>query len=370
MNNDKLQVILTEQNVAKENMNQLLEAFGAPFAEAGKVLADYRLIKVTEEDQFDLMAEARSKRLTLKSIRVGVENKRKELKEDSLRTGRAIDSVAKFVKEIIEPAEKYLEEQEKFAEIKAAARAAEVKTERTKALMQYTDDISVYNLDTMTAEQFQALLTSLKDARDAQIAQDQRIKAEATAKAEAEEKERKRLKAENDKLQAKAKAEEAEKKRIRDIISKITIPCNFNTVEEVNAAGKSLDEYIDSLAETDASNDEIIHAAINAKDNITNRRQRLIAEAKAKQDRLRAVALQKEKDDAAALAKAKQAEAEEKERQALLAPDKEKLLALAATLENTQLPALSSKDAQAVLNKTEELLGKISSYIRGNVKGL
>lgn len=33
MQDNELQVILTEQNVAKENAKQLLEAFGAPFEE-------------------------------------------------------------------------------------------------------------------------------------------------------------------------------------------------------------------------------------------------------------------------------------------------------------------------------------------------
>ena len=41
---------------------------------------------------------------------------RKELKEESLRKGKAIDGVANIIKFLIEPVEKYLEDQEKFIE--------------------------------------------------------------------------------------------------------------------------------------------------------------------------------------------------------------------------------------------------------------
>lgn len=329
MENNQLQVILTEQNIAKENAKQLLEAFGAPFEEAGRILAEYQTIVVTEEDQFDLMADARSKRLALKNIRVDVEKKRKELKEDSLRTGRAIDSVAKFVKEIIEPAEKYLETQEKFAEIRQAERAAKVKAARIEKLMQFTDDLSLYNMDTMTDEQFDALLASLKSQYEAKLAEQKRIEEERVAKEKAEAEEQERIRAENARLKKEAEEHEAEAAKER------------KAAEEREAKLRAERE----------------------------------AEQKAAQEKLEAERKRREEVEAAQRAELEKAEAErqrqeDEKRQALLAPDKEKLLALAATLENIQLPALSSKDAQAVLNKTEELIGKVSTYIRGNVKGL
>lgn len=329
MPDDQLQVILAEQNVAKDNAKALLDAFGAPFEEAGKILAEYKTIIVTGEDQFDLMADARSKRLALKNIRVDVEKKRKELKEDSLRTGRAIDSVAKFVKENIEPAEKYLETQEKFTEIRQAERAAKLKAERIEKLMQYTDDLSLYNMDVMTDEQFDTLLATLKAQYEATLAEQKHIEDERIAKQEAEAEEQERIRAENAKLKA-----EAEKREI--VVAE----------ERAKAEAREAKLRAEREAEQKAAQAKI--------DEERRKREAVEAEQHAERERIEADRKRQEDD----------------KRQALLAPDKDKLLALAATIEATELPALASKDAQAVLNQVEELLAKVSTYIRGNVKGL
>lgn len=322
MADNQLQVILDDQGVAQENARQLIVAFGAPFEEAGAILADYRTIEVTQEDQFDLMAEARSKRLALKEIRVGVEKKRKELKEDSLRTGRAIDSVAKFVKETIEPAESYLELQEKFAEIKQAERAAAVKSERIAKLSQYTSDLSIYNLDSLDQAQFDSLLATLKTQKEAAEAAAKKAEAERLAAIETEKKHQAEVEAENTRLKAEADKRE---KQVATERAKLQAEADKKLAAER------------AVAESERQKREALEA---------EQRERESAEAKAK------------------------VAAEETQRQALLAPDKEKLLALASIVDSIELPALASKDAQAVLDNVEDLLAKVSNYIRGNVKGL
>lgn len=322
MADNQLQVILDEQGVAQDNARQLIAAFGAPFEEAGVILADYRTIEVTQEDQFDLMAEARSKRLALKEVRVGVEKKRKELKEDSLRTGRAIDSVARFVKEAIEPAEEYLELQEKFAEIRQAERAAAVKSERVAKLSQYTSDLSIYNLDALDEAQFDSLLAGLKAQKEADEAAAKKAETERLAATEAEKRRQAEIEAEN--IRLKAEADKREKEAIVE-----------RTKLQAEADKKLAAER--AIADTERQKRESLEAA---------QREREEFEARSKAD------------------------AEETQRQALLAPDKEKLLAFASMIDSIDLPALASKDAQAVLNNVEELLGKVSTYIRGNVKGL
>ena len=162
--NNKLQIILKEQKIEKSDVDKLAQAFGAPLEEAGDVLATYKDIKVTDESQTEDMAKAREKRLILKKARTTVENKRKELKAGIIKQGRAIDSVARYVKEEIQPAEEYLELQEKFAEVKAAERAARLKTERMEELSKYTDNLEAYNLDSMGDATYKALLQQLKDA--------------------------------------------------------------------------------------------------------------------------------------------------------------------------------------------------------------
>lgn len=98
---------------------------------ARKWEAEAKSIIVTDETQVSLMERAREGRLILKDKRVSIEKTRKALKEESLREGQAIDKIARYLKDLIEPIENYLEEQERFVELKQAREAAE-KAERER----------------------------------------------------------------------------------------------------------------------------------------------------------------------------------------------------------------------------------------------
>lgn len=207
---NQLQAILKDQEVDSDGSSLLLKAFGAPFEEAGQILADYQTIKVEDEYDKETMKLAREKRLALKKVRTTVENKRKELKADIVKQGRAIDSVARFVKEVIAPAEEYLQLQEDFVEIKARERAAKRLAIRTEALAPFVADTSVYDLGSLTDDQFTLLMDTEKANHAA------RIEAERVAEAERES-ERKRqaqIEEENAKLRAQA---EAERKRAQEL---------------------------------------------------------------------------------------------------------------------------------------------------------
>jgi chromosome segregation ATPase len=125
-------------------------------------------IVVTEETQKELMAEAREGRLLLKSKRIEVEKVRKSLKEQSLSEGRLIDSVAKYLTGLIEPAEKHLELQEKFIEIQEQNKRIQLKAERTELLQPYKDviDPSSIQLDLITDEAFTTILNGAKFAQE------------------------------------------------------------------------------------------------------------------------------------------------------------------------------------------------------------
>ncbi len=308
---NQLQVILDEQNVTQESGQSLLEAFGAPFTEAGEILATYESIKVADEEDFATMAEARDKRLALKRIRTGVESKRKELKEGIVKTGRAIDSVARFVRETIEPAEKYLESQEKFAEIKAAERAAALKAERIEALSRLTDDITMYNFESMTQEQFDQLIKTLEAQRAAEVEAAKKAEEERLAKIEAEKKRQAEIEAENARL--KAEAEEREK-----------------------AIAKEKAEH----------------------------------EAKLQAEREKLAALEREKQEAAAKAAKEKAAAEEQKRQELLAPDKQKLLTFADQIDTIELPVVTDSAAVKVLDEAKGSLASVAKSLRSRAEEL
>lgn len=205
----KLQVIIEEQGITKSGMHPLIEAFGAPFTEAGEVLATYKDIKVKDELDLTTMAKAREARLILKKARTTVENNRKELKADIVKQGRAIDSVARYVKEQIEPAEKYLETQEKYAELKAAERAAKIKAERVEKLSKYVDDITIFNLDEMTDERFEVVLASAKAQKEAELEAERKAEEERLAREQAEREEQERIRLENERLRKEAEERQA-----------------------------------------------------------------------------------------------------------------------------------------------------------------
>lgn len=322
---NQLQVILDEQNIAKENAKQLIAAFGAPFEEAGEILASYDKIVVKDEEDFNTMAVAREKRLALKNVRTSVERKRKELKEDIVRSGRAIDSVARFVKETIQPAEDYLETQEKFAELKAAERAATKKAERLGRLAELEADPNLYNLDGMDDNQFDDLLAKLEADLKAANEAEAKAAAERAAAEEAERKRQAEIEAEN--MRLKKEAEEREKAAAKE---------RAKLQEEAN---KQL-AIERAAAEEERKKREAIEAEQRAK---------VEAEARAK------------------------AQAEEAERQAILAPDKQKITSFADALKairEQKLPAVKSKQAQDVINMVESELQRLEVTVRRSAEKL
>jgi uncharacterized protein YqgQ len=130
-------------------------------------------IVVTNENQKELMAEAKEGRLLLKAKRIEVEKTRKSLKEQSLSEGRLIDSVAKYLTGLIEPAEKHLELQEKFIEIQAQGKRIQLKADRTELLQPYIDviDPNSIQLDLITDEAFTTILNGAKFAQENKKAQ-------------------------------------------------------------------------------------------------------------------------------------------------------------------------------------------------------
>jgi hypothetical protein len=138
-------------------------------------------IVVTDENQKELMSEAREGRLLLKAKRIEVEKTRKSLKEQSLNEGRLIDSVAKYLTGLIEPAEKHLELQEKFVEIQEQNKRAKLKEDRIKILAPYSEVIDAYSiqLDLITDEAFTTILNGSKLALENKRKEAERLELEA-----------------------------------------------------------------------------------------------------------------------------------------------------------------------------------------------
>lgn len=115
-----LATVINESGLEQSKANRLLEIFKDYFQFVAQVELQARGLKVTNASQTVAMGQARVLRLSLREKRVAAENLRKEMKQQSLLEGRAIDGAANIIKAMIEPLEKYLLNQEKFVEIQQA----------------------------------------------------------------------------------------------------------------------------------------------------------------------------------------------------------------------------------------------------------
>ena len=222
---DELQVVIDQNGLEQETRIALKNAFDPFYLQTAEWKQKAEGLVVTDATQVQEMAEAREARLALKDIRVNVEKKRKELKEDSLRKGKAIDSIANVLKDLITPIEGHLELQEKFVEIQQEAARKELKLKRSQELGQYGTNPDFYQLADMSEEEYQAILDAAiymanKKKEDERKAEEARQEAARLAeeKRKADEAERIRLAEENKKLKAQVKEVKTELKQTTEVL--------------------------------------------------------------------------------------------------------------------------------------------------------
>ena len=214
--NNELVAVVKRNNLPDESGQSLLVRFHPFFSEAQSLIDRANEISVTDATQVTEMKQSRAMRLALRAVRINIEKTRKELKEESLRTGKAIDGMANILKYLIEPVEERLENAEKFAERAEAKRKEELRVERESFLKPFGVDTSFYDLGSMPEKSWKQLFEASRlehEARQVAIreAEVKRIAAEQARI----EKERK-LREENEKLRRDAEKEKrlAEEKRI------------------------------------------------------------------------------------------------------------------------------------------------------------
>jgi hypothetical protein len=148
--------------VTEEMKQELQKTFVPLFEGVEEELEQARAIVVTDESQVDVMKQADALRKILKKKRSAVENKRKELKNYYVQTGKAIDSIANHLKELIEPIESHLQEQATYAVRMEEKRRQDRKDKRIAALSQYGPVTEFAGLETMPEESFEMLLAGKK----------------------------------------------------------------------------------------------------------------------------------------------------------------------------------------------------------------
>jgi hypothetical protein len=180
MSENRLALIVRESGLESTKANFILTQFQDYFNIAADWEVKAKTIVVTDESQKAEMQMARVGRLFLKEKRVAIEKARKELKEQALREGKAIDGIANVLKALIVPIEEYLDKQERFVEIRAEE--AEKKRLADEAAQVEAERLAREEAERVERERIRLENEKLK----AEAVERERVMAEERAKAEAE----------------------------------------------------------------------------------------------------------------------------------------------------------------------------------------
>jgi len=203
------------QGLTTETANTLKAAFEPFKAQIEEWQDNAAKIKVTDESQVALMKEAGIARKAVAKVRIAIEHKRKELKEDSLKKGQVIDKIANGFKSVLENLESTLQKHEDFAKIQQTARINKAHSDRFAILNGLGYSYSGNDLGTMQPDIFNGLVTIAEQQKAAR--EEEARRAEEQAKIDAENKrladeqekaERERINKENEDLRLKNEAME------------------------------------------------------------------------------------------------------------------------------------------------------------------
>jgi hypothetical protein len=348
----EVKVIEKETSVSL-SMEQYFEPFEKQALEWTEKVKD---LKVTNADQTDLMEQSKEARLELKKIRVAIGHKHKELKEESLRTGRAIDAIKNRLTDLIEPIEVILLENENFIEMEEARLKEALQKERLiamKALIgKEADTIQWGEMSQMVFDNVKnGYVLAQQEAK--RKADEERVNREANEKKEAED------------------------KKLRAIwAARVNMLTPFGmTYFEANQR-YSNEEHTITVHEIKTDSDDVFADKCLKIGNEISAKKEKDRKSKEASDKK----LKEAKDTAAKAAKelaVKLAEEERinkqkiaEERKAKRAPDKNKLLAFATQIELVQSLEVSSDEAKEIILSAKQYLKKAVDLLRSKANDL
>lgn len=176
---EKLVSSKTERLMLQESFNE----FEAIALDWSKRVASFQ---IKDENDTEGVEKANQALKLVASKRIALEKKRKELKEDSLNYGRAIDSVAKRISEMFQPIETDLKSKADFIKNIQAKKRAELLSARLELIAPYGVAVNNDMVADMDQDVFDDYLEGTIRRYEARIKEEKRIQAE-TAKAEKEQ---------------------------------------------------------------------------------------------------------------------------------------------------------------------------------------
>ena len=323
---EKAEASLLVSGLDTDGAASLRRAFSVHFASFQQLAAFAATVRQDEPDK------ARALRISLKNVRTASERTRKELKEDSLRRGKAIDGIQAVLEYELVPIEKAMESIEKAEEVAKVARIAALKNLRADELRPFSDP-TFYDLGNMPEEAFAALLSGAKAVVAAKEA------ASAKERAEAEELARQAAAAKLKKEQEDA----AERERMRAENARLA---------QIAAEERAKREHQEAAAK--AERDTALAQARAAKAMADSQEKAEREKREAAELELARIAKAQADQIAAEVAAAKKAAA---------APDREKLMATAAAIRGTAIPALTTDGGNALALRVRDHLEGFANWI-------
>jgi len=168
-------------------------------------------IIVTNETQLDIMKDAKTLRLARVKTRKGAETLKNDLKKDSLKYGKAVQSMYNLFLIQSEAVEKHLKNQEDFIKIKEQKAIDDLREKRTIDIKGFEDFIPQFSIDlgAMSDDDFKMLLDGAKASKKQQADNEEK-----------ERKEQEQLKADNEKLIEENKKLAAHQKETDELLKK------------------------------------------------------------------------------------------------------------------------------------------------------
>jgi len=344
-----------ELTVIEESKAAKIKATFEPMVEMLEQFED-RYNEILTESQTEITSELTQKakrlRIDVGKVRIETDKLRKAEKEEYLRAGKAIDGVSNILKWAVSEKENKLKEIEDHFEIQEQKRLEALQAERVELLSPYIEDAHERKLAEMEPDVWNAYFAAKKKEHEDRIEAERKAEIERIEKEKAEKAEQEKIRKENERLIKEAK----EKERLAKIESEKREKAEKERIAKEAAERKKREEK-------ERKEREAYEAKLKAE---KEERERIEKEERAKREKLEAElkakkeAEQKEKqrllDEEMAKKKAEKA--------ALLAPDKDKLLALAKRIDNIELPELNNKEARHILDNIIALLSKTTGYIR------
>lgn len=355
----RLATVIRQSGIDSRDHDRLLVAFLPHYEAAITTIESTKDLIVHDASQLSEMKQSREARLALKEVRVAADKLRKKEKEPFMRSAEGVDAIAySIMRELCEPAEKRLLDQEEFAIRAEAQRKERVTNDRLAALRPFVDDVSVYRaaVTDLKDTAWDMLIDSVRrgyesrveEARKAEMA---RMEAECAAaeremqeqaKREAEEA---RIRAENERLRAEQIEKDREAKIAADKARADLETANRKAREERAKAEAKL-----KAEREEAASKQRLAEARAAEDRRIAKEK---ADAQIREERAkREAAERKVREEEARIAK----EAADKKREAerlAAAPDVEKLKVFASLLEDVEWPVVSTPVAITALTNIQ-----------------